>query len=290
MKVLGLSATYRPNGNSEIVTKEALMGAEEAGAEVELIRLKKLKIEDCRGCALCLFRNQECYLKDDLVGLFDRMREADGIILGTPCYILEASSIVKRIIDRSFYHFYLGDMRGKYAAVVVSFATRGWTEMVFPQTTGWLRGLGMHVVDKALFHSQYPGEVLMYDHLLERARSAGRTVAEAIKNQDPSYRGEPGTCPVCNDTLIRIRPGRKTVECPLCGIEGKLSIEQDGAISVVFDEESMKNHRFSPGHIARHFTYHIKPSKDYFLRTLERIEEKKARYKNYPAAAKQEGR
>jgi hypothetical protein len=156
--------------------------------------------------------------------------------------------------------------------------------MVFPQTTGWLRGLGMHVVDKALFHSQYPGEVLMYDDLLRRARSVGRNVAEAIQKKNPAYRGEPGTCPICNDTLIRIRSDRKTVECPLCGVEGKLEIGKDGAISVSFNEEAMKNHRFSPGHIARHFAYHIKPSKDHFLRTMDRIEEKKAKYKNYPPA------
>ena len=283
MKVLGLSATYRPMGNSEILTKEALMGAEEAGADVELIRLKKLKFQDCRGCALCLFRNQECHLKDDLVFLFDKMRESDGIILGTPCYILEATSLVKRIIDRSFYHFYLGDLRGKSAGVVVSYATRGWTTMVFPQTSGWLKGLGMHIIDRALFHCQYPAEVLLRDSLLERAHAVGRNVAEAISSGDTTFKGEKGLCPVCYDSLIRIRPDGKTVECPLCQIEGTLEI-RNGNIEVSFDEKAAKNHRFSPDNIADHFTYHIKPSKDHFLRTMESVEEKKARYKNYPPA------
>lgn len=39
MKILGLTCG-RKMSNSEILVKEALMGAEELGAEVELVRLK----------------------------------------------------------------------------------------------------------------------------------------------------------------------------------------------------------------------------------------------------------
>ena len=35
-----------------------------------------------------------------------------------------------------------------------------------------------------------------------------------------------GTCPVCHQDLLTVN-GTKTVECPICGIEGKIAINGD---------------------------------------------------------------
>jgi hypothetical protein len=53
MKVLGLTCG-RKLSNTEIVVKEALMGAEEMGAEVEIVRLMDLHIKPCTGCNACV--------------------------------------------------------------------------------------------------------------------------------------------------------------------------------------------------------------------------------------------
>lgn len=53
MKVLGLTCG-RKLSNTEILVKEALMGAEETGAEVELVRLLDLNIKPCTGCNSCV--------------------------------------------------------------------------------------------------------------------------------------------------------------------------------------------------------------------------------------------
>ena len=53
MKILGVTCG-RKNSNTEILVKEALMGAEEAGAEVELVRLHDLTIKPCTGCNSCV--------------------------------------------------------------------------------------------------------------------------------------------------------------------------------------------------------------------------------------------
>ena len=84
MKVLGLVASYRRLGNTEILVKEALMGAEAEGAEVEILRLTDYEIQPCRGGALCLFGTKLCHIQDDLNYLLDKMNESDAIILGTP--------------------------------------------------------------------------------------------------------------------------------------------------------------------------------------------------------------
>ena len=55
MKILALNGSFRKNGNTEILLKQALMGAESEGASVEMIRLTDYKIGPCRGCGLCLF-------------------------------------------------------------------------------------------------------------------------------------------------------------------------------------------------------------------------------------------
>jgi hypothetical protein len=53
MKVLGLTCG-RKLSNTEILAKEALMGAQELGAEVEIVRLMDLDIKPCTGCNACV--------------------------------------------------------------------------------------------------------------------------------------------------------------------------------------------------------------------------------------------
>ncbi len=69
MKFLGLICE-RKMGNNEILVKEALMGAEELGADVEIVRLMDLHIKPCTGCESSMVRMQkgdpaECIVKDD---------------------------------------------------------------------------------------------------------------------------------------------------------------------------------------------------------------------------------
>ena len=84
MKVLGLSAGTL-NGANDSLCKEALMAAQEAGAEIEFINVTQLDIKHCTGCKACVMglfsgRGNGCVLKDDLQWLIDKMFDADGII------------------------------------------------------------------------------------------------------------------------------------------------------------------------------------------------------------------
>ncbi|MEN8141408.1 MAG: flavodoxin family protein [Thermodesulfobacteriota bacterium] len=276
MKILGISASYNEQGNSAILTQQALRGAEEAGAQVELVRLPDLTIDDCRGCALCLYRDRECFLKDDLHFLFAKMREADAFILGTPCHFQEANSMVKRLIDRSFYRTYIGDLQGKAAAILVSHSKRGWTDRVFPQITSWLRGLGVHVVNQSLFHSQYPSEVLLYRDQLEKAHAMGQGLVRALREKDYTFQGKEGLCPLCHDNVIRIRPGRGEAECADCHIPATLTVADDGGIKVTFAPEALAQDRYRSESMARHFSYHSKPALAYTRATRKRAKEGKA--------------
>jgi hypothetical protein len=140
--------------------------------------------------------------------------------------------------------------------------------------------LGMEVIDRALVHTQAMNEVVLYDKALARARQMGKEVAKAVKTGDTSYRGDPGICPICQDRVLRILRDDETVECGVCGIRGRIAVEK-GKIKVHFDKDGILNHRFTQENIYRHFTYHIKPSRDYFTRTRETTKEKRERYREY---------
>ena len=280
MKILGLVGSYRRNGNSDIVAKEALMGAEEEGAEVELLRLTDYQIEACQGFGLCLFRKEGCHIKDDVKFIWSKIGEADGILLSVPCYFLESTAVLKQLIDRAWVLAHRGTFRGKFASVMVPYATRGWTPYAMLQPNIFFGILGFNVIHREAFNVQGLGEAVHDEGGIEKAHRIGQEFARAVLDQDSTYRSAPGLCPICQDWNIRILRDRKAVECPTCGIRGLLKV-QNGTFEVVFDETAIAGYRFHPEITYNHFTYHIKPSRDYFLRTKEDRKAKVNRYKGY---------
>jgi len=280
MKVLGIVASHRRLGNTEILVKEALMGAEEEGAEVEIMRWTDYQILPCEGLATCLFGGVGCKLKDedDHNYLLEKIYQCDGLVFGAPCYIKEATAIVKQFIDRLFV---LGSqpsrVQGRPAVIIMPYATRGYTQYAFLQPNILLRQLGMRVIDRALVHTQGMSEAIAHPEVLERVHGMGKALATAIRTGDTTYQGEAGVCPICHDRIIRIHKDNETVECGTCAIKGKLSIE-DGKIKVHFSEEQVDWIRSgASGHAA----YEIIPSKDYFQKLKPVLKEGREKYRQY---------
>jgi multimeric flavodoxin WrbA len=199
MKVLGIVASYRRLGNTEILVKEALMGAQEQGAEVDIIRWTDYKILPCEGDATCMFMGRECKNKDkdDHDYLLKKMYQFDGVIFGAPCYILEVAAIVKQFIDRLFVlSSQPSQMRGKPAGIIIPYATRGWTSYAFLQPTILLKNLGMEIIDQVLIHIQAMAEATNDQRALDKAHKIGVEVATAIKTGNNKYLGDAGICPV----------------------------------------------------------------------------------------------
>ena len=277
---MGLVASVRRLGNSEILTKEALMGAEDEGAEVEILRLTDYEVRPCQGCATCLFQDRDCVIEDDANFIFAKMAASDGIILGAPCYILEATAIIKQLIDRGFAPMQQNKIRGKVGGVIVPYATRGWTQNVFQQTNTWLLSLGVKIVDQLLIHVQGLSEAPLFSGAIDRAHTLGKKVARAIGTGDHAYQGEAGICPICHDRNLRILRDMETVECPVCAVRGTLRIEGK-KIKATFKEQDVQRQRWTEENLRRHFTYHLKPSKQFFLRTKGERKNRVAKYKDY---------
>jgi multimeric flavodoxin WrbA len=79
--------------------EEALKGAKQEGAEIELFSVAGKKIEHCDGCRDC-WKTGACHIQDDMQALYPKLVEASGIILGTPVYNYAMAGICKTIMER----------------------------------------------------------------------------------------------------------------------------------------------------------------------------------------------
>lgn len=100
IKVLGIAASPRRGGNSDILLDEVLKGAAEGGAaDVEKIIVSSLKIAPCNECNSCSATGK-CVIKDDMQMVYKKLFEADRIILATPVFFASVSAHAKILIDR----------------------------------------------------------------------------------------------------------------------------------------------------------------------------------------------
>ncbi len=99
LKVLGISASPRQRGNSDLLLRRALQGAESAGAEVEYVRLADLSIGSCIECNWC-YGTGRCKIEDDYQVVLEKMLAADRVIFATPIFFMTVCSQAKALIDR----------------------------------------------------------------------------------------------------------------------------------------------------------------------------------------------
>ncbi len=100
MKILGIYGSPRKDGNSDLLLRRALEGAEVAGAEVNFIRAGKLEISGCLECGGC-DETGECILDDDMNEVYPLLVESEVIIFSTPIFFYGFPSQAKALIDRS---------------------------------------------------------------------------------------------------------------------------------------------------------------------------------------------
>jgi multimeric flavodoxin WrbA len=103
MKAIGIVGSPRKTGNTAFLVNEALNVIRSEGIETELIHLGGKKIQPCNGCLTCK-KEKKCILEgDDFEAVFEAMKAADGIILGSPVYFGSATSQLTCLLDRAAY-------------------------------------------------------------------------------------------------------------------------------------------------------------------------------------------
>jgi len=105
MKVLALNSSARTGdvSKTEIVLDYLLQGMREAGAEVEVVELRKKKIRYCIGCFACWTKTPgTCIHNDDMTKeLLPKYLDSDLVILATPLFHYTVNALMKTFIERT---------------------------------------------------------------------------------------------------------------------------------------------------------------------------------------------
>ncbi len=101
MKVLGINGSHRKESTTLFFLNKALAICQKEDLETETIELWDKEINPCKHCNHCKENPGECSIKDDVPGIFRKMREADAIILASPTYFACVSGRIKTLMDRS---------------------------------------------------------------------------------------------------------------------------------------------------------------------------------------------
>jgi multimeric flavodoxin WrbA len=99
MRVLALAGSPRLGGNTDVLVERVIAGARDAGAEAELIFVRKLKVAPCIECAGCE-RDGICIVKDDFQELWPRIEQAERLLIATPMFFGHMSGQIKEVVDR----------------------------------------------------------------------------------------------------------------------------------------------------------------------------------------------
>ncbi len=105
MKVLALNSSPRGEGQSktELLLNHLVQGMREAGAEVEVIDLRKKKIRYCAGCFTCWTKTPGlCIHQDDMTReLFPKWLASDLVVYASPLYHYTINASMKAFIERT---------------------------------------------------------------------------------------------------------------------------------------------------------------------------------------------
>ena len=104
--IIAVNAGPRKGWNTDTLVKEAARGAEDAGAAVEYFDL--FKLEKYTGCISCFGCKREknkghCICRDGLTPVLDAIREADGLIIGSPNYLSNLTASFRALYERLIF-------------------------------------------------------------------------------------------------------------------------------------------------------------------------------------------
>ncbi|MBU0729713.1 MAG: flavodoxin family protein [Proteobacteria bacterium] len=102
MKVVAFNGSARKGGNTAHLLNTVLDALNKEGVETELVELAGKNLAGCIACLKC-FENKDgrCGVSNDEMNSYiDKMKAADGIILGSPTYFADVSTNMKALIER----------------------------------------------------------------------------------------------------------------------------------------------------------------------------------------------
>jgi len=105
-KIVAINCSPRSAWNTATLVREAAKGAEAQGAEVTVIDLYKLeKFTGCISCFGCKLPDNlgKCICKDGLAPVLEEIRNADGLIIGSPNYLGDVTAGFRALFERLIF-------------------------------------------------------------------------------------------------------------------------------------------------------------------------------------------
>lgn len=187
MKVVAFNGSPRKNGNTSGCLKTVLAELEKSGIDTELVNVGKETVHGCRACFGCVKnKNGQCAFDNDPVNEWiHKMKNADGILLGSPVHFSGVAGTMKSFLDRAFFVASVngGTLRHKIGASVVAVRRSGglptlnslnhyiqYSEMIMPCSNYW------NVV-----HGMNPGEVAQDKEGMQIMELLGKNMAWLMK-------------------------------------------------------------------------------------------------------------
>ena len=158
LKVLMLNGSPRPNGNIALAFREMESVFEENNVEYENILLGRMDIRGCIACETCR-QTDKCVFNDIVNELAVKLKEADGLVIGSPVYYGSANGTLMSALQRLFYSSHL-DLSLKVGASVVS-ARRSGCTATFDELNKFFTLANMPVATSQYWNNIYgwePGE------------------------------------------------------------------------------------------------------------------------------------
>lgn len=159
MKVTAFNGSPRKDGNTAAMLRHVLGVLEAEGIGTETVQLGGNSIHGCTACCRCMEnKDGRCVITTDMVNdCIEKMRQSDGILLGSPTYFADITPELKALIDRAgFVSMANGRfLKRKVGAGVIAVRRGGSihafdsinhlfliTEMIIPGSCYWNMGIG----------------------------------------------------------------------------------------------------------------------------------------------------
>ena len=187
MKVLAINGSARKDGNTAILINTVFEELHQAGIETEMVQLSGKIIEPCKACWACGGRKKCVHKKDLFQEIFEKMTQADGIILGSPVYTANISANMQAFLERASV---VTDMnrsenlfRHKVGAAVTA-ARRGGALTTLDTMYHFFMLHNMFVVGSSYWafgYGQMPGDVQKDEEGLDTMKNLGQNMAYLLK-------------------------------------------------------------------------------------------------------------
>ena len=183
MKVLLLNGSPHKNGCVFTALSEVESALTQNGITSEIYWIGNHAVQDCIACYKCI-SGDGCVFKDRLyIELVEKIREADGLIIGAPVYYAGPPGSLCAILDRVCFSASTY-FKHKPAACVVN-CRRGGASAAFERLNKYFTILEMPVVSSQYWNSTHgttPDELRRDLEGLQTMRTLGNNMAYMLKS------------------------------------------------------------------------------------------------------------